>query len=392
MVKPIENFSFTQLPRIFFGPGTIKQLSNLLNAGGKVLLVTGKKSFDTNNVGLRVMSLLKSSDIGFLRYTISGEPSPVDIDKAIKTFATESITTVISIGGGSVIDAGKAIAAMFCEVGSIRDYLEGIGTKKPSGKRLKLVAIPTTSGTGSEATKNAVISEFGQNGFKKSLRHDNFIPDAAIVDPELIVGCPSNITGSSGMDAFTQLLESYLSVKSNPITDSLAFSGLEYIAGSLKKAYSDGHDIYARTNMAYAALMSGVCLANAGLGLVHGFAQPLGSLFPMPHGTVCGTMMSAVNRQTVIKLKAENDGFGSLKKYAAVGKLFSQQENMDDNYYINILLDTIDEYSETFKIARLSDFGITKNDFGSITERTEMKNHPVNFTNDELDKILENSL
>jgi alcohol dehydrogenase class IV len=390
MVTPISIFYFSKLPRIYFGVGSINQLIGLINNNDeKILLVTGHRSFDHSLNSKLIFSILKSSKHEYYRYQINGEPSPIDINRAIDIYKPRNITLVIAIGGGSVIDAGKAIAAMFCEEGSVKNYLEGVGTKLPSGRQLRLIAIPTTSGTGSEATKNAVISEFGSEGFKKSLRHDNYIPDAAIIDPELIINCPPEITGACGMDAFTQLLESYVSVKSNPMTDALAFSGLERIARSLKKAFLNGNDIGTRSDMAYAALMSGITLANAGLGLVHGFAQPLGSLFSVPHGIACGTMMSAVNKKTISKLRLDSGDGYILYKYSQVGMLFSADKSKSMDFYIDLLIDTIEDYTQCFKIPKLRDYEIACKDFQRIVEKAEMKNHPVKFNNDELTDILE---
>jgi alcohol dehydrogenase class IV len=285
------------------------------------------------------------------------------------------------------MDAGKAISAMLCEEGSICNYLESIGILTPSGKKVPLITCPTTAGTGSEATKNAVITQ--QKEYKKSLRHDNYIPDIALIDPQLCIGCPSSVTSASGMDAFTQLLESYLSTNSTAITDTLALEGISKLMSSIEKAVNNGDDLEARSNMSYAALLSGITLANAGLGVVHGFAQPLGSLFSMPHGMVCGTLMGAVNRISVERLRSENNRH-VLEKYAKVAQLISPNKQHDEA--IDDLLNYLDRLISQFKLSRLSDFGISEDDFPAIIKETGMKNHPVDLNYNDLQWILQNRL
>lgn len=197
----------------------------------------------------------------------------------------------MAIGGGSVIDCGKAVAAMLVEDGSVQDYLEGVGTRKPSGAKIPFIAVPTTAGTGSEATKNAVVCD-RKEGYKKSLRHDAYMPDVAVIDPELTMTAPRPVTIACGLDAVSQLIESYTSTKANVFTDSLALTALSHASESLLPHCLDqGNDISLRGKMSYAALISGITLSHAGLGAVHGMAGPLGGLFPVPHGVTCGKLL-----------------------------------------------------------------------------------------------------
>ncbi len=393
MVDQFSVFSFAKIPQIVFGEGTVSLLGRHTSLLGKnVLLVTGGESFENTSVQSNIEKSLSEADLDFTRYSIKGEPSPEDVDSAVSAFRSQNIEVVVAVGGGSVMDAGKAISAMLKERGSVKDYLEGVGTKEPSGIKIPFIAIPTTAGTGSEATKNAVISEQGNRGFKKSLRHDNYVPDLALVDPGLTIECPPEITAASGMDAFTQLMESYLSTKANAMTDALAYSGIGCIANSLMKAYNNGNDHGARTKMSYAALISGITLSNAGLGVVHGFAQPLGSLFPIPHGVVCGGLMGIVNTITVQKLRKSDPQSLFLRKYAQIGRKFTETEGKEDDYYIDLLLNIMNQYIEKMNIPHLSNFGVEEKDFNTIITATGMKNHPVILIKEELYQILKNRL
>ncbi len=230
--------------------------------------------------------------------------------------------------------AGKAVSAMIPVEGSITDYLEGVGDREHPGTKIPFIAMPTTSGTGSEMTKNAVISEVGEHGFKKSLRHNNFIPEMAIIDPEMMLSCPAGLTAASGMDAFTQLLESYVSRQANPMTDALALQGLKQIKNYLLRAYLEGdNNLEARSGMALAAMFSGITLAHAGLGLVHGFASPLGAYFDIPHGVVCGTLMAPVFAYTIENLIDQPD-HPAIHKLVIVSKVFADFKYKTDIEYL----------------------------------------------------------
>lgn len=380
------HFSFASTPSIRFGAGQFAVLPDLLAKYGKnVLVITGKSSFLNTCYAEQLFTALKKHHFNIQLEKISGEPSPAQIDTLTERYRKTQISAVLAIGGGSVLDAGKAVSAMLCEKESIVNFLEGVGNKKPSGKKIPLIAVPTTSGTGSEATKNAVITQAGKNGFKKSLRHDRYIPDVALVDPLLTLDCPAETTAASGMDAFTQLLESYLSTKANPFTDALAFDGLKHLIHSLETALNNGQNIQARSSMSYAALISGMTIANAGLGIVHGFAQPLGSFYEIPHGKVCGTLMGAANRITVQRLR-ENGNIPVLEKYFKVAQLITNNSNSHEA--IDALLDYLDRLTNQFKLPRLSAYSITSSDFPLIIENTGQKEHPVMLSNNDLELIL----
>lgn len=386
MVKP---FRFARLPLIHFGPGKRKLLTgSIKDYGNLIILVTDQKSFTGSSYADELFESFKEHGIRYYHVIIPGEPSPEMIDGAVITFKEIDANAVVGIGGGSVLDAGKAISAMMYRQGSVEEYLEGVGNRIPDGTKVPYIALPTTSGTGSEATKNAVISRRGKNGFKKSLRHDNFVPDIAIVDPYLTISCPGNITAASGMDCFTQLIESYLSDKSCEYTDALAWEGLRAIKSSLWQSYLNGTDIQARSDMSFAALTSGICLANAGLGAVHGFASSLGGMFEIPHGVVCGTLMAVANEANVKELRSNKDNNPALKKYSGLGTLFLDADRKSDDYFIDGFIEYLRELTLKLELPRLSEYGITAGDIQSIIENTEIKNNPVVLGREELESIL----
>lgn len=385
----IPAFTFAATPQLYFGTEKIATLPSVLKTfGSRVLLVTGARSFISSAAGHKLLEQLHTAGYTVEQCIIDQEPTPAMIDSAVNRAAHTLPHVVVAIGGGSVLDAGKAIAAMLPLHESVKDYLEGVGTKIHPGVKIPFVAIPTTAGTGSEATKNAVLSEIGDNGYKKSLRHNNFVPDIAIIDPTLTLGCPPAVTAASGMDAFTQLLESYLSTAANPMTDALAYEGLKYISTSLTPAYEDGSNLPARTAMALASYLSGITLANAGLGLVHGFASAIGGYFNISHGVICSSLMASANKITVRKLRSEKNNKTALAKYAAIGKFFSDVDNKSDEYYTDSLLARIEHFTHELKIPNLKAGGITSADFEKIIKASDNKNNPAILNREEMEEVL----
>ena len=320
----IQPFSIARLPRIEFGAGGIKKLPDLIaQYGNRVLLVTGQRSFLASSHWPTLRATLDKAGIGWEQVQVEDEPSPQLVDAVVRQFHGAGIAAVAGIGGGSVLDAAKAIAGLLPSGDSVMDYLEGIGPEKPyQGPTLPFIAVPTTAGTGSEATKNAVLSVRGPNGFKKSFRHELLVPEYALLDPDLLATCPSTQIAANAMDALTQLLESYVSIKANPFTDALAESGLKAVRDGLFAWYEAGENAATgRARLAYAALLSGVCLAQTGLGSVHGLASPLGAFFPIPHGVVCGTLVGAATRVNLAALRERDPGNPAWRKYARAGDL-----------------------------------------------------------------------
>jgi alcohol dehydrogenase class IV len=316
------------------------------------------------------------------------------IDAAVAEHRDRDVSVVVAVGGGSVVDAGKAISAMLPSGRPVADFLEGVGREQHPGDKVPLIAVPTSSGTGSEATKNAVISEVGENGFKKSLRHDNFVPDLAIVDPKLAVSCPPSVTAACGMDALCQLLESYASTQASPMTDSLAHDGIRRVVRSLESACGDGaEDIEVRTDLAYGAFISGITLANAGLGVVHGIAGPLGGLFPIPHGVACGTLLGPAMGVTLERLRQDEIRYAEvLEKLATAGALFGRSSPDDVTDSCNALVEGIRELTEALALPRLADFGIRFGDVRRIAASSGNKNHPIALDEDDRYRIIRESV
>jgi len=390
----MKSFSLARIPELVFGAGKLSELPGILNRYGKnVLVVTGGHSFIESAYANSFFAMLGDESFRWSLYQIRNEPSPADIDQAVAQFQESKPDVVVAIGGGSVIDAGKAISAMLVSPEKITNYLEVVGTLTPPGLKIPFIAVPTTSGTGSEATKNAVITEIGSNGFKSSLRHANYIPDLALIDPDLQLNCPIRQTACSGMDAFTQLLESYLSTEANPMTDALALDGINFINQSLVQLVKiDPQNIQNRSKMAYSSWLSGITLANAGLGTVHGFASSIGSKFTIPHGVVCGTMMAETNRITLKSLSISGNEKYFLNKYAMVGRILLTKQNGSDDYFANSLIDSLIQMTEELGIPRLSEYGISLSDLDQIAEQTSNKNNPVKLSSSDLKEILINRL
>jgi alcohol dehydrogenase class IV len=390
----MKNFNFSNTPKLYFGEGAFDKIKDIiLSYGDRVLLITGGSSFEKSIYNRNLLSDLEKSNIKYYKENVKNEPSPKIVDEISKKYRKDNISVVLAVGGGSVMDTGKAVSAMLTKLDSVKEYLEGIGEKQHDGNKIPFIAVPTTSGTGSEATKNAVISEVGSNGFKKSLRHDNFVPNCAVIDPRLTASCPKSVTVASGMDAFSQLIEAYLSCDASPMTDSLALSGLENIKDGLIESYENGENLDARGKVAYASYLSGVVLANAGLGTVHGFASPIGGYFDIPHGVVCGTLIGELIRINIKKLSTDHKkNTVYLEKYAEVGRIFSGKKTLKREAACEALVDEVKRLTEVMKIPKLGRYGITEQDLDKIIEKTGNKNNPVELTKEELKEMLINRL
>lgn len=400
-------FRLSRIPPVHFGPGRLGELARVAAGfGRRALLVTGASSLKAAGRMDAVLSALEGAGIAVYSVIIDTEPTTRFIDSTCDSLREAGLDMVIGIGGGSVIDGAKALSAMLPHRNPVLDHLEDVGRNVPhSGVKLPYIAVPTTSGTGGEMTKNAVLSEVGPAGYKKSLRHDNLIPDAVIVDPELMLSCPPGVTAACGMDAFTQLLEPYLSPAAGPITDALALSGMERVRDCLLPACGSGAgDVEMRAGMAYASLLSGIALANAGLGIVHGLASPIGGFFPVPHGVVCGTLVAsatAANLRALRDRTARGAGGGlagaagaaqALAKYAAVGRLFGGRADRDDAWNGDHLCARLREWTEALGLPRLGAYGVSAGDLDRIVDHAGNRNNPVQLAKDEIRALVADRL
>jgi alcohol dehydrogenase len=391
----LTSFSISRLPRIEFGEGVFAKLPEILSRYGRhILIVTGAKSFQLCSQWTWLEDAMQAQAMTWDSVKIEGEPSPQLIDELVSGFRDSDFDVVLGIGGGSVLDAAKAIAGLLKPGNSVMDHLEGVGPELPYiGPATPFIAVPTTAGTGSEATKNAVLSIQGESGFKKSFRDELLVPEYAVLDPMLLKSCPKELIAANGMDALTQLMESYVSIKANPMIDALAISGIEAVRESLLQWYEQGTDAHdsVREKMAYAALLSGITLAQVGLGSVHGLASPLGAFFPIPHGTVCGTLVATATKMNINAMRERDNNNIALEKYAKLGsimtgKLFDAPEQAQD-----ALVKLLVEWTERLALPRLGVFGVVESDVQRIVANSRgssMKTNPIVLTDEEIAELI----
>lgn len=401
-------FSISALPKFSVGSGVLCQLvPEIQSFGQNVLLVVGAKSFLNSKAWRILEEQLQAANLSHTLLKILAEPSPEIIDDAVVLFKDKNFDVVVGIGGGSALDAAKAIAGLLKPKNSVMDHLEGVGPELPyQGPATPFIAVPTTAGTGSEATKNAVLSRQGPGGFKKSFRGEALVAKSILVDPDLLITCPKSVTAANGMDAFTQLLESIVSIRSNPLSEALAWSGLDHfnqgfwdmwLAAPEKSGDEGGGTLRAkesREHMAYASLMSGICLAQTGLGSVHGLAQPLGSLFPIPHGVVCGTLVAEATDMNIKALIARKPDSEALSKYARAGQLLAGG-TVSGNDALDALVRYLKDWTERLDLPRLSAFGVSEADIALIVANSRgssMQTNPIKLTDAEIAEVVRRRL
>ncbi|RMG31251.1 MAG: iron-containing alcohol dehydrogenase [Gammaproteobacteria bacterium] len=391
----IPAFSIARLPRIAYGRGRIEELPAYCRRHGqRLLLLTGRASFVESPGWPRLQEGFAREGLEWSREVIAGEPSPDEVDAIAMKYRDRNIDVVAAIGGGSVLDAGKAVAGLLRVPHSVMDFLEGVGPELPyPGPATPFIAVPTTAGTGSEATKNAVLSRQGPDGFKKSFRDERLVPEVALVDPALLATCPPEQIAANGMDAFTQLLESFVSLRANPLTDALVRQGLVHVREALLRWYTLGAAAEnEQDRMALASLYSGIALAQTGLGSVHGLASPLGAFFPIPHGVVCGRLVAEATRVNIEALQAREPHHPALGRYAEAGRILARDGNLEDAEARRRLVALLHDWTASMRLPRLSDYGVTRDDFPRIVANSRgssMRTNPIVLTDEEITAILE---
>jgi len=360
--QEIQPFQIANLPKIQFGWGIRNQFSEYfvnLNLHS-VVLISAKFLTRPGRFSAQLIEQLQTAGIRVNVFVVSGEPSPELVDEIVKA-SPNNAQAVIGIGGGSVLDAAKAIAGLIPSQNSVMNYLEGVGEGQPFDvDTLPFYAMPTTAGTGSETTKNAVLSRIGH--FKKSFRDEKLLAKEVWLDPQFLETCPEPLLYSTGMDAFTQLLESYTTRKANPITDALAWQGMTLFkdAFNMIKSEDQTEKQTGYGNLMLAASLSGITLANAGLGAVHGLAGPFGAFFEIPHGTVCALLLAPITEANIEALQAKDSDNAKqvLSKYAQIGQLLATDAQQNANP-LQQLINILQQLTHELIPQTLSDFAIT---------------------------------
>ena len=376
-------FEFASAGRIVFGPGAVREVAPAAKEmGGQALVVTGRSRERAAPVeGLAAAWL-----------AVPGEPTVDLVREGVRVAREAGCRMVIAIGGGSAIDAGKAVAALMTNEGDPLDYLEVIGAGKPvRHASAPFIAVPTTAGTGTEVTRNAVLAS-PERGVKASLRSALMLPRLAVVDPELTLGLPRAVTASTGLDALTQLIEPYVSPRANAMTDMFCLEGMRRAAGALPRAYADGSVREAREDMALASLLGGLALANAGLGAVHGFAAPIGGMFPAPHGAVCAALLPYVMAANIRALRERAPESQALARYETVARVLTgkAEARAEDGAA------WAEEICRRLAIPPLAEYGTSEKDVEILVEKSaqasSMKGNPIALTGEELAGILRQAI
>jgi alcohol dehydrogenase class IV len=380
------NFEFATAARIVFGPGTVSQTGKIAaRFGTKAFLVTGRDGRRAESV----IVWLSDAGVACKVFNVCSEPTSATVTAGAKSAQEFGAQVVIGIGGGSAVDAGKAISALATNHQDIFEYLEVVGAGKPLlSEPLPYIAIPTTAGTGAEVTRNAVLS-VPERQTKVSLRSPAMLPKVAIVDPELTFALPPDLTATTGLDALTQLIEPFVCARPNPITDSFCRAGMRLCARSLRTAFQDGQNATAREDMATASLFGGLALANSGLGAVHGFAAAIGGMFPIAHGAICAALLPHVWR-TNVEVSIREQRIDLLARFKEATEILTGKESRPESGG-----EWLDDLVDGLQVPSLGAAGVKRELFPDICDKaaraSSMKANPVQLSSEDLMQILENA-
>ncbi len=378
-------FEFATATRIAWGDGVISEVAPVARElGDRALVVTGRS--EERSAPLRAE--LASAGITCRVFSVDGEPAVEDVQRGAETAAAERCEMVIGFGGGGALDASKAIAALLTNGGDVLDYLEVIGRGQPLRvPPAPFIAVPTTAGTGAEVTRNAVLAS-RPHRVKVSLRSPLMLARFAVIDPELTLDLPPEVTARTGLDALTQLIEPYVSKHANPLTDGFCVEGLPRVSRALRRAYRDGHDRAARADMSVASLLGGLALANAALGVVHGFAGPVGGMFPAPHGAVCAALLPHGIEVNIRALRGRDPAGETLHRYETVARLLTGRPQARAEELIKWTW----EICQELQIPSLRAYGVRDMDWPVLVEKaaraSSMKGNPIVLTPDELQEVI----
>lgn len=378
-------FDFATVGRILFGAGTVGRVAiEAARMGREALLVTGRRAAPAAMCGRQ----LEAQGVAWRLFPVTGEPEVEQVVQGAALARDHACDLVIGLGGGSALDAAKAIAALATNTEPVETYLEIIGQGQPMNRRpLPCIAVPTTAGTGSEATRNAVLKS-RLHQVKVSLRGAEMLPDLAVVDPELTLGMPSDIAAATGCDALTQLLEAFVSTRANALTDALCREALGRAARALPRVVAQGDDLEARTDMALASLFSGMALANAGLGAVHGIAGPLGGMITGPHGALCARLLPPVVAANLDALSRQDPHGPAAQRYTEAARIMLGHSTARATDLVVWLRGMVD----TFQVPPLSHWGFIPDSVPSLVAKAKaassMKGNPAALTDDELAAIV----
>lgn len=382
-------FEFATSNRIIFGAGTSQQIAEITQGFGKrPFLVTGKNSSRADFA----IEQLQTHGMTVTQFAIASEPSTDIVLAGVEMAREQNCDVVIGLGGGSVIDGAKAIAALLTNEGEPLDYLEVVGKGLPlNNAPAPYIAVPTTAGTGAEVTRNAVLT-VPEHRVKVSLRSALMLPDVAIIDPELTYSLPPEITAVTGLDALTQVIEPFVSHLANPLTDALCREGIQRAGRSLRRAWENGSDHEARYDMALASLFGGLALANAKLGVVHGFAGPLGGMFSAPHGAVCARLLPYAIETNVQALQSQQPNHPALTRYTEMACTLTN--NPTATVWEGV--QWIQALCADLQIPGLATYGLTMKDFTTVIDKSKnassMKGNPIQLNEAELANILQQAL